>query len=459
MSASEAPLASERAASFARDRLVPAAGLRWRRLRGRLNLFQTAMLRWRELHPYNAVHVARVSIPFERGRVEAVIAEQLCEAGLTGLVLDRAHRRYEYRGGPATVELDVLAAGVDADSTIRAEIERQLNRPFPTDGALTPFRFFVRDDGGEFRLGLAYDHFVAGGDSIVVLLNDIVRGYAGVAVDHPKPNLYPATFRPIIVRNAGVLMRRVSALSRVIANCHRSVRPRYRDHADGANGFEFVTLAAPAAGALRARARALGVTFNDLVIAIILKAVARHLEGKRRDGRRREIAVASVVNLRRECGFHEREAFGQFLSSMRISHGVPGTASLESLAQDVHRETARFKKEKLYLQMLLAIRINGIVWWFLNTERRQRLYAKAYPVMAGLTSLNVDALWQAGGPSGESRDYLRAVPTGPLAPLVVAATTSGNALALGLSYRRTAFTAPEIVKIASFIAASVRSLQ
>ena len=95
----------------------------------------------------------------------------------------------------------------------------------------------------------------------------------------------------------------------------------------------------------------------------------------------------------------------------------------------------------------------------LDTERRQRFYAKAYPVMAGLTSLNVDALWQAGGPSGEPRDYLRAVPTGPLAPLVVAVTTSGSALAFGLSYRRTAFTAPEVVKIASLIAASVRSLQ
>jgi NRPS condensation-like uncharacterized protein len=459
VSAGEAPLASECAANFARDALAPAVQAQRRRFRGRLNLFQTAMLRWRDLHPYNAVHVARVRIPFERGRIETAITGQLGAAGLTGFVLDRAHRRYEYRGGPATFELDVLAAGDDADATIRAEIERQLNRPFPADGAFTPFRFFVRDDGDEFRLGLAYDHFVAGGDSIVALLNDIVLGYSGVAVDHAKPDLYPATFRPMFVRNAGALLRRLSALSRVAANCRRSIRPRYRNHADGANGFEFVTLPAPAAGALRAKAKALGVTFNDLTVAIILKAVARHCEGKRHSGRRREIAVASVVNLRRECGFGEREVFGQFLSSMRISHSVPDAASLESLAQDVHRETARFKKEKLYLQMLLAMRINGIVWWFLDAEQRQRLYAKAYPVMAGLTSLNVDALWQAREPSGESGDYLRAVPTGPLAPLVVATTTSGNALAFGLSYRRTAFTAPEIVKIAGFIAASVRSLQ
>jgi hypothetical protein len=109
--------------------------------------------------------------------------------------------------------------------------------------------------------------------------------------------------------------------------------------------------------------------------------------------------------------------------------------------------------------MLLAMRVNGVVWWFLDTERRQRLYSKAYPVMAGLTSLNVDALWRPAGVAGESRDYLRAVPTGPLAPLVVAATTSGDALALGFSYRRSAFAPADIARIGAFIAESIRALR
>jgi hypothetical protein len=54
---------------------------------------------------------------------------------------------------------------------------------------------------------------------------------------------------------------------------------------------------------------------------------------------------------------------------------------------------------------------------------------------------------------------VRAVPTGPLAPLVVAATTSGGALALGLSYRRSAFAPADIARIANFIAESIRTLQ
>ena len=60
---------------------------------------------------------------------------------------------------------------------------------------------------------------------------------------------------------------------------------------------------------------------------------------------------------------------------------------------------------------------------------------------------------------GAPTDYLRAVPTGPLAPLVVAATTCGDTLQLGLSYRRTAALAQRIDRIADSFANCVRSLQ
>jgi hypothetical protein len=36
--------------------------------------------------------------------------------------------------------------------------------------------------------------------------------------------------------------------------------------------------------------------------------------------------------------------------------------------------------------------------------------------------------------------YVRGVPTGPLSPVVVAATTSGERLCIGLSYRTSAVT-------------------
>src|SRR5205814_6540291 len=152
VTAGETPLTS--AASFAGDRLAPAAGSRRLRLRGRLNLFQTAMLRWRELHPYNAVHVVRVMRPLERARLEAAIAERLGTAGLTGLVIDRSRRRYEYRGGPAVVDLEIIIGGDDGSAVVRVEIERQLNRQFPADGSLVSCRVFAWDENTSFSLAV-----------------------------------------------------------------------------------------------------------------------------------------------------------------------------------------------------------------------------------------------------------------------------------------------------------------
>ena len=148
-------------------------------MRGRLNLFQAAMLRWRELHPYNAVHVAELPQPFDATRLADAIASHLTEQGLTGLTLDVTARQFEYRGGPAQLELTVLPLSPDPDVALDVEMARQLNRPFPVDGAFDPFRFFALPTASTFHLGIAYDHFVAGGDSIVVLLKGIAARYAG----------------------------------------------------------------------------------------------------------------------------------------------------------------------------------------------------------------------------------------------------------------------------------------
>src|SRR4029453_16984928 len=156
------------------EALVPRGAARdprraGRAMRGRLNLFQSAMLRWRDLHPYSAVHVVRVPVPLDGEWLKAAIEDQLAFAGLAGLVLDRRRRRYEYRGGKPTFELTIVDDAPPERSTLCGEIERQLNRPFPADGRIDPFRFFVLPEAGAFRFGLAYDHFIAGGDSIVAL--------------------------------------------------------------------------------------------------------------------------------------------------------------------------------------------------------------------------------------------------------------------------------------------------
>ena len=74
----------------------------------RFNFFQRMMLRWRELHPYNPVHVLRLPVPLQAARLRDAIAALLETQGLTGLNVDRRRWRYGFAGGPAQVELRLV---------------------------------------------------------------------------------------------------------------------------------------------------------------------------------------------------------------------------------------------------------------------------------------------------------------------------------------------------------------
>jgi hypothetical protein len=171
-------------------------------MRGRLNLFQAAMLRWRELYPYNAVHVAELPGRLDVAKLTDAIAAHLASLGVTGLVLDARRRRFEYSGGPAHVVVDVIEGGGDSVRVLEKEMERQLNQGFARDGKIDPFRFFALDSGTSFHVGVAYDHIIAGGDSIVALLKGIAVRYAGGAMPAlAPPNLYPPTYSRLFLRN------------------------------------------------------------------------------------------------------------------------------------------------------------------------------------------------------------------------------------------------------------------
>ena len=104
--------------------------------------------------------------------------------GLTGLELDARRQRYEWTGGPASLALRVIPGAGEAVAALCREIERELIAGFAPQGRVEPFRFFAIDNGAEFYLGLAYDHFVAGGDSIVVMLQGMVSRYLNGTGQH-----------------------------------------------------------------------------------------------------------------------------------------------------------------------------------------------------------------------------------------------------------------------------------
>ncbi len=429
-------------------------------MRGKLNLFQATMLRWKELHPYSAVHAARVDAKLDRVQLGDTIARELEVRGLTHLTLDARGGRYEYRGGATTVVPAILPAGDDPRSTLDAEIARQLNAPFPADGAIDPFRFFAVDGGSWFELGLAYDHFIAGGDSIVLLLQAIIARYLhGDPVPQPAvPGLYPRTFVHLLRGHFAAVLRGVLSLPRLAMNCRHSHRPRYLRWPDPSNGFVSFRIEPDEFAAVMGAAKAWDVTLNDLCIAIMMRTLSPLAEKRLTARRRIYLAAASIMNIRGDAGANAGAWFGQFLSSFRVAHRVPEGIDLRTLAQDVHIQTVEWKTRKLYLQTLVVMFYSGIVWRFLGVPQRQRFHVKNWPVWVGVTMLNVDALWRDGGTSEPPPSYKRAVSTGPLAPLVVAVSTSGGILEAGISYRTGAFEKETIETIAAEVRTALRNV-
>lgn len=428
-------------------------------MKGKLNLFQAAMVRWREMHPYNAVHVVMLPRPLARARLETSVRRQLEGLGLTGLWLDRRRLRYEWKGGAATTPLAVIGGGADPVASVHAEIERQLNLAFPPTGPLEPFRFFAVDAKSSFYFGLAYDHFVAGGDSIVLLLQRLVEDYCGIGRHGkaPRPALYPPGYRRLFAGQAVPLLRGLASWGQLIASCRRSMRPRYAT-GNGYNGIAFGRLEGRDQAALAHTARTWGMTQNDLVLAILLKALSPRLVERYHAGRRREIAVASIVNVRSDFGARAAEGFAPMLGSFRISHPVPADIELRELAEFVHGETSRVKRRKLYLQTLLAIGLSGMQWRFLSSEDRQRFHAKNYAVWAGITPLQLNALWPAARAYPFAIGYVRAVATGPLSPIVLALTTLGDVVEVALSFRTAALDRASADALLADIIHCVRSL-
>ena len=427
-------------------------------MKGRLNLFQATMLRWRALYPYNAVHVVRVLRPLDTVRLTAAVHGQLEDFGLTGLRLNARQRTYEWTGGPATGEIQFLAASGDARTQVDQEIERQLNAPFAADGGIEPFRFFVIDGGDSFYLGLAYDHFVAGGDSIVHLLRAIVdHGHGGERV--PAPQLYPPTYRALFARQTLPFLKGLTSLPGLAAGCRRAFRPRYVSAADGYNAYtRFEVDAAQQAGLDRV-ATAWGVSRNDLWLAILLKTMAGLAPQRFAAPRRRSLAVASIVNVRRDMGAASANAFAPMLASFRVAHPVPDGLSMHDLARAVHEQTKRIKTGKIYLQTLLALGVVAQEWRFLSEAQRQRFFAKHYPVVAGMTPLNVDSLWMSGGGGAAVLEYVRGVATGPLAPMILGLTNAGGAVAVGIAFRTTVYRRETVAAVVVAMQECIKGLE
>jgi NRPS condensation-like uncharacterized protein len=428
-------------------------------MQGRLNIFQRTMLQWNDLHPYNAIHVVRVPEPLDVEHLRISIGRTLQSLGLSRLNLDRKAGRVRYEAGPAGCETQILSGEADPRRVLSAEIERQLNLAFPQNAApFEPFRFFAVSERDSFSLGLVYFHPVADAEPVALLLRDIVQTY--LAANHPAP---PEPFHleagrtDRLLRHPGQLARKLGSLPAFLSAIRSSRRLRYSDPNDQHNGFACYALEPEILPRLLRAAKSWGVTLNDLFLALLLKSVSSQPAGRVR-GRRRNISVGCIVNIRKNLQLEHRRTFGVFLGSFVVTHEVPDGADLRQLAGDIHRQTLRIKQGRLYLGTPLEMALGRWLLSLFSTERRKKLYQKHYPLWGGVTNMNMNSLWE---PSGTARplDYLRAVSTGPVTPLVLSVTTAGDRVNVGLTFRTTVFSAGDIERLKNHFQEALAGLE
>ena len=408
---------------------------------GRLNSFQRTMLDWNDLHPYNAVHVVRILAPFDGDGLKCAINSALERRDISALELDRARNTFSYFGGPAQCELSVLAG--DPRAALVAEVERQINTPFAHLQRFCPFRFFVAPDAEGFTLGLVYFHAISDAEAVVHLLREIVERFSRTASSPGRPpEIHPAPRDGLPMR---LLWRKLCSLPAQSRSLRHSCRPLYRNRRDASIGFHLFSLPAASLRAGLSVSKGWDVTLNDLFLAALLKELAP-MAKERVAGSRENISIGCIVNLRRELGLEGEGTFGLFLGSFVVAYSAKTDVTLPSLAREVRRQTQSIKERQLFLAAPLDLALARLTQRFFSLEHRSKFYQKNHPLWGGITNMNLNAIWKPES-NPPPADYFRAVSTGPATPLVLSITTSGDAAQVGVTYRRTVFSAEQIQRI------------
>ncbi len=413
-----------------------------------LNIFQKSMLQWNDLHAYNAVHVIHVGGTAQVEDLRGAITSVLKRRGLGLLTLNRQAGTYLHTSQTGSIDLKVLTPASDPLRVLQAEIEAQLNTPFPAQGGFTPFRFILCPDQDSFWLGLAYFHPAADAESVLILLKDIIAVHAGgdedsigclaerTASTQPRSPGWPP----------GALFRRLSRLPHLLRVIRRSCRPRFRDPSDMQNRFVLFCIGSKTLELTKETARSWDVTLNDVFLASLMKAIALVTPNRERARRRRGLSIGCIVNTRKDAGIAGSRAFGLSLGFFTVHHDVPAGISLGALARDVRSQTRDVKKNRLYLGGGLELKLAQFLFSRSSPKHRQTFYQKNYPLWGGISNMDLNSYWSQSGDTLPA-DYFRAVSTGPVTPLVLSISTIEAKTYVGLSYRSTVYSAEQVEEI------------
>jgi NRPS condensation-like uncharacterized protein len=420
------------------------------RTRHALNPFQQAMALWEEDHPYNAGHVVHLRGRANTPLLGAAVQSACKQAGVGQLALDQRKVRYRYEP-LGHIELREIKTDNSAIESLCRTITEELNTPFPHEPH-HPVRWLVLDDPkteSHFLVAI-YRHLAADFFSMRLLIGRVLNRYYQVpsSGDEGPLQVFPPSYTRLMghhYRRPGVLKTPFQAIQRYFQLRHVYRRPERKD---GSKRSQSLIFDAPARliERLAAACKARQVTVNDAFLAALCAAIAETTCPRGSRSRRCGLAVAAVVDVRKEASEDLSNCFGLCLGQMVIIIDEEDTASVEHLLIRTTEEMRKAKAGKSFIgphwNFVILVLLRR--WFSLKITRAR--YLKHYPISAGLSNVRLDASWFAGA-TDMVLNYIRIGPTGPMLPIVLTPTTYGNRLNLGVTYRESSFTEAETRKL------------
>lgn len=397
------------------------------------------MYSWDETLPYNATHALRVEGVLRVGLLREAIRASLMHCG--------------YPAGEDELLLEEHAAGACAEDVLHRVVQAQLNRRFDEAEQEVPFRFFViREGSASFLFGVCYFHPVAGADTILWFLEDVVGNYAGC---HPKGRMQwnleePPRYRSLLWRRLVDVPGWLASLPGYVARTRHYARKKVSHRAEASVGTVALRLDEEEVEWIRRKMEEQGATFHEVLLALVIQGLARMLPERWQHAHRREIAVGSIINIREEFGTRAAQSFGLFLSSFFVSDSVPPGEGLTEVLGRVQRQTRAVKRRRLHLRNLVVLEAYLLFKRMFNPERYRKMFVRGFPLLASVTSFFVDR-FQRRLERLPVTDYWRAVSASLATPLVLSVTSFRGRTNVTVSYNREIYQDWEVEDFLSLV--------
>jgi hypothetical protein len=399
-----------------------------------LNIFQRCIRVWEQTHPYNAAQVLHLAGTADVARLGDTWNEVL---GVSGLGIARVvGRRFRYEPAPRQ-DIAVVDRELGLERFITGELNRPFDRPSESGAASMPFRPFVLPGDGTYHLGLIYQHWVADSVSVRMLLREWFcrlhdpASATRQAVHVPRGGFWryfgPGRAGWSLAGSAASLVGSM----RQFSNARRI--PARRD--DGQQQVECSVHHLPdgMVQALLDVARRQQVTLHDLLLAALARACDEHGAPPRRAAR--DLALGTIVDLRAMSSENLDNTFGLFLGFTSVVAPADTLGDSDRLLASIASQNARHKERRSAAASMLRLAAAYTQMQFLSQRQLAAFYRNYMPLSGGASNVNMNRSWTAPYHPSPLLDYIRVAPTGPMLPVVIAATTIGRRFSFVLTRR------------------------